>query len=312
MAVGLAILEVVLLAGAAFAVGARRQRRDLALVSAGGGDGAPGRGGVVLAGGLVLGLAGAVVGVVAGVGVARLLLPDVERLANKLGGPFDVRPLELLAVALLGVATGVIASVLPARTAARDDVVAGLTGRRGSVASGRRTPAVGLSMAALGFVVAAYAAHPPARFTLILVGAVISELGFVICSPAIVGLAGRLARFAPLAPRLALRDASRHRGRTGPAVAAIMAAVAGSIAVSTYIVSEVASERANYQPAARIGQPLLHPRPRGSRCQAARPAGGREPDRAVGPRGQRDRAVAHLELRRGEPRQVRVPAAAAR
>src|SRR5206468_12462474 len=38
VAVGLAVLEVVLLAGATFAVGARRQRRDLALVAAAGGD----------------------------------------------------------------------------------------------------------------------------------------------------------------------------------------------------------------------------------------------------------------------------------
>jgi putative ABC transport system permease protein len=256
VAVGLAILEVVLLAGAAFAVGARRQRRDLALISAGGGDAGHVRS-VVLAGGLVLGLIGAVAGVAGGVVAARLLLPVEEGLADKLGGRFDVRPLELLAVGVLGVLTGLLASVLPARSAAREDVVAALTGRRGIVTTARRIPVAGLSMAVLGFVIAAYAAHPPARFTLILVGAVVSELGFVVCSPGIVGLAGRLARFAPLAPRLALRDAARHRARTGPAVAAIMAAVAGSIAVSTYIVSEVASERANYQPQSRIGQPLL-------------------------------------------------------
>lgn len=257
VAVGLAVLEVVLLAGAAFAVGARRQRRDLALISAGGGDARQVRS-VVLAGGLVLGLVGAVLGVAGGVVAARLLLPIEERLADKLGGPFDVRPLELLAVGVLGVLTGLLASVLPARSAAREDVVAALTGRRGTVTTARRVPVAGLSMAFLGFVIAAYAAHPPARFTLILVGAVLSELGFVVCSPAIVGLAGRFARFAPLAPRLALRDAARHRGRTGPAVAAIMAAVAGSIAVSTYIVSEVASERANYVPQARIGQPVMY------------------------------------------------------
>jgi putative ABC transport system permease protein len=263
VAVGLAILEVVLLAGAAFAVGARRQRRDLALLAAAGGDAGHVRA-VVVAGGIVLGLTGAIVGVAGGIASAGLLLSPFQRLANSQAGPFDLHPLELLAVAVLGIITGILASVLPARAAARDDVVAALTGRRGTVSTARRVPQLGLAMIVVGAFVAAYAAHPPVRFTLILVGAVISELGFVVCAPALVGLVGRYARYLPLAPRLALRDASRHRGRTGPAVAAIMAAVAGSIAISTYVVSEVASERANYQPQARIGQTLLDlyaPRP---------------------------------------------------
>jgi putative ABC transport system permease protein len=256
VAVGLAILEVVLLAGAAFAVGARRQRRDLALLAAAGGDEHHVRA-VVVAGGFVLGLTGAVVGVVTGIGTARLLMSPYQRLADSQAGPFDLRPAELAAVAVLGIVTGLLASILPARAAARDDVVAALTGRRGVITTARRVPQVGLAMVVIGAFVAAYAAHPPTRFTLILVGAVISELGFVICAPALVGAVGRAARFLPLAPRMALRDAARHRGRTGPAVAAIMAAVAGSIAISTYVVSEVAQERASYQPEARVGQTLL-------------------------------------------------------
>jgi putative ABC transport system permease protein len=263
VAVGLAILEVVLLAGAAFAVGARRQRRDLALLAAAGGDAGHVRA-VVVAGGVVLGLTGAVVGVLGGIATAALVMSPFQRFADNQAGPFDLRPVELIAVAVLGIVTGILASVLPARAAARDDVVAALTGRRGTVATARRVPQIGLAMVVIGAFVAAYAAHPPTRFTLILVGAVVSELGFVICAPALVGLVGRLAKFLPLAPRLALRDAARHRGRTGPAVAAIMAAVAGSIAISTYVVSEVSQERSNYDPQARIGQTLIQiyaPRP---------------------------------------------------
>jgi putative ABC transport system permease protein len=205
----------------------------------------------------VLGLVGAFVGVIGGIVAASLVMSPFQRLADNQAGPFDLRPLELLAVAVLGIVTGILASVLPARAAGRDDVVAALTGRRGTVSTARRVPQLGLAMVVIGALVAAYAAHPPTRFTLILVGAVVSELGFVICAPAIVGAVGRVARFLPLAPRLALRDAARHRGRTGPAVAAIMAAVAGSIAISTYVVSQVAQERANYQPQARIGQSVI-------------------------------------------------------
>ena len=253
VAVGLAVLEVVLLAGAAFAVGARRQRRDLALVAAAGGDERQVRR-VVLAGGLVLGLVGALVGVAGGILAGRFVLPLAQGLADADAGHFDLRLVELLAVALIGVMTGLLAAVVPARSAARDDVVSALTGRRGTVATTRRVPLVGVTLIVLGAVLAAYAAHPPVRFTLVLVGAVVAEIGFVVCAPWVVGGLTKVARLMPLTPRLAFRDAARHRGRTGPAVAAVLAAVAGSISVSAWITSNLAHDRAQYQPMLRIGQ----------------------------------------------------------
>lgn len=255
VAIGLAVLEVVLLAGAAFAVGARRQRRDLAVVAAAGGD-APDLARVVLSAGVLLGLTGAVVGLGLGVAAGLLALPEVSRLVGRSPGQFDLRPAELAAVLLLGLVTGVLASVLPARAAARDDVIAALTGRRGILRTPRRVPAIGAAMVVIGAVLAARSAADY-HFRLILTGAAISELGFVTCAPSVVGAAARLARHLPLAPRLALRDAGRHRGRSGPAVAAVMAAIAGSIAVSTYFVSTVHRDRADYVPQARVGQPVL-------------------------------------------------------
>jgi putative ABC transport system permease protein len=89
---------------------------------------------------------------------------------------------------------------------------------------------------------------------------VVAELGFVLCAPALVGLAGRLARRLPLPLRLAARDAARHRTRSGPAVAAVVAAVAGSIAVSVYLASNTERGRRAYQPslpvhgAVQVGQ----------------------------------------------------------
>ena len=69
LVVVMALLEVVLLAGPAFAVGARRQSRTLALMAASGGTPKQARR-VILAGGLVLGGAAAALGVVLGI-VAR-------------------------------------------------------------------------------------------------------------------------------------------------------------------------------------------------------------------------------------------------
>lgn len=120
-------------------------------------------------------------------------------------------------------------------------------------------------MIVLGAAASAYAAHPPARFTLVLAGAVIAEIGFIVCAPAVVGATGRAAGLLPLPMRLAVRDASRHRGRTGPAVAAVLAAVAGSVAVSAWITSQVSYDRSSYQPHLRVGQSALEVFPDSSR-----------------------------------------------
>ena len=76
---GIGLLEVVLLAGTAFAVGARRQTRELGLVAAGGGTGRHVRR-IVLAQGLTLGALGAAGGVLAGSAIAIAARPLWERL----------------------------------------------------------------------------------------------------------------------------------------------------------------------------------------------------------------------------------------
>ncbi len=89
---GLALLEIVLLAGPAFAVSARRRQRQLALVAANGGTPAHVRR-IVLADGVVLGLAGAVVGLTAGVVAAFAARPFVEEyLAHSRAGAYRVFP----------------------------------------------------------------------------------------------------------------------------------------------------------------------------------------------------------------------------
>lgn len=86
-----------------------------------------------------------------------------------------------------------------------------------------------------------------------LAGAALAELGLVATTPAVVGLAGRLGALLPAAPRLALRDAARHRTRTAPAVAAVLAAVAGTVGVSTYVSSLERDAAAHYLPLAGPG-----------------------------------------------------------
>jgi putative ABC transport system permease protein len=255
LVVGMALLEVVLLAGPAFAVGAKRRTRELALLTASGGERRDLRR-TVLGGGVVIGVAGGLVGVAGGLLLTRLALHTLERVNGSLVGSFDIRPLELLLIAVVGVLTAVVAAIIPARVAARQDVVAGLTGRRGSVRSLKRVPVLGVLAAGAGALIAVEGARRR-NVNLILAGSAMAELGLVATTPFLVGQAGRLARFLPLGPRLALRDAARNRGRTAPAVSAILAAVAGSIAISMVVASFDKRDRDAYSPQAPTGTTWL-------------------------------------------------------
>ncbi|PVE12314.1 ABC transporter permease [Streptomyces scopuliridis] len=245
--VGLAMLEICLLAGPAFAVGARRSRRQLGLVGANGGDRSHIRA-IVLSGGLVIGVASAVVGTVLGVALTFALRPVLEEYNGGRFGGMEIRPLELIGIAALAVLTGLLAAIVPAVTASRQTVLASLTGRRGVRRSSRVLPVLGLIAFALGAAIALYGSTMTDQFAIVAGGSALAELGVVALTPALVGLFGRIGRWMPLSPRLALRDAVRNRGRTAPAVAAVLAAVAGTVAVSTYEASSDAQSRAAYTP----------------------------------------------------------------
>uniref|UniRef100_A0AAU2JQ41 FtsX-like permease family protein n=1 Tax=Streptomyces sp. NBC_00049 TaxID=2903617 RepID=A0AAU2JQ41_9ACTN len=243
--VGLAMLEICLLAGPAFAVGARRSRRQLGLVGANGGDRRHIRA-IVLSGGLVIGAAAAVVGTAIGIALTLALRPLLEEYLGLRWGGFDVRPLELLAVALLAVLTGLLSAIAPAVTASRQTVLASLTGRRGVRRANRVLPVIGLIAVAIGATVALYGAVSDMGSLVVAGGSALAELGVVALTPVLVGFFGRIGRWLPLSPRLALRDAVRNRGRTAPAVAAVLAAVAGTVAVATYQNSHDVQSRHEY------------------------------------------------------------------
>ncbi|MEU2233253.1 ABC transporter permease [Streptomyces vietnamensis] len=244
--VGLAMLEICLLAGPAFAVGARRSRRQLGLVGANGGARSHIRA-IVLSGGLVIGIAAAVTGIVLALILTLVLQPVLEDTMGQRFGAFDIRPLELLGIALLAVLTGLLAAIVPAFTASRQTVLSSLTGRRGIRRSSRVLPVIGLVALLLGGAVALFGSMVSRQVALVAAGSALAELGVVAMTPALVGLFGRTGRWLPLSPRLALRDAVRNRGRTAPAVAAVLAAVAGTVAVSTYMTSSEAQKRAGYE-----------------------------------------------------------------
>jgi putative ABC transport system permease protein len=268
---GLGLLEVVLLVGPAFAVGVRRRRRDLALVAVAGGDAAHLRR-IVLADGVVLGAGGAAVGLLLGVGAAFAGRPLVEQYVLQARfGAYRVFPAALVAIVAVAVLAGVLAALAPAWSAARQDVVAGLAGRREPPPPGRRWLVLGLLLTVAGAALAAYGATRTAP-TGVLAGVVLGELGLVFCTPTLIGLLARTGRLLPLTPRLALRDASRNRSSAAPAISAVMAAVAGSVALGVYVASDDARQREAWQPGLPPGNVLLQ-RTDGPATGALPPAG---------------------------------------
>ena len=235
---GVLIIEVVLLAGPAFAVGARRRRRDLALVAAAGGTPAHLRR-IVLADGVVLGAVAAAGGLVLGV-LAAVAARDLlaEHVAFARPGAQRFYPEALAGLVALAVLSGVLAALVPAWTAARQPVVAALSGRYAVTRMRKRWAVLGLIVLAAGGAVTVVGARRASE-EVALAGMVIGELGLVLCTPALVGLVARLGGRLPVSLRIALRDVGRNRAAAAPAISAVLAAVAVStLAAAVFAGSE--------------------------------------------------------------------------
>jgi putative ABC transport system permease protein len=273
LVIGFGLIEVCLLAGTAFAVGARRQVRDLGLVAAAGGEPRHVRR-IVLAQGVVTGLVGSLVALPLVILVVFLSRPWLERVSGALMGPLDVRPLELLPLVGLGVLAGLAAAMIPAFTAGRLPVLDALNRRFKSTSLAARWPRIGLilfvagsGLAGLGSWLWLRAEQDYRRavdglsvqvtdqmvqvgngpiggpsttpyVALLLTAFALAALGLALLAPTLVATVARAARRLPLSARMGLRDAGRHRHRTGPAVAAIMGAVAGSVALAFWAVAD--------------------------------------------------------------------------
>jgi putative ABC transport system permease protein len=257
LVVVMTLIEVVLLAGPAFAVGARRQSRSLALLAASGGTPRQARR-VVLASAVVLGATASALGAALGIGVALALLPVLQGFSATWFGPFQVPWLQLGGIALFGLVSALLAAVVPAHIASRQDVVAVLAGRRGDRAPGLRSPLAGLLMVGVGVAGAVAGATRAGGETLIAASAIFSVLGMVLLVPMLLAALARLSRRLPLALRYAVRDAARHRTRTVPAVAAVAATVAGVVALGIANASDAAENEATYTPSTAAGVGALY------------------------------------------------------
>ncbi len=256
-------LETTLLAGPAFAVSAARQRRSLALAATNGAEARQLRR-YVLGQAVVLGVVSAAVAAVGGVLLTLAGLtwwqgvhPDFAT------GPFEVSWAPVLGVFACAVLASVVAALLPAKGIARLDIIAVLAGRPSTHAVRRGLPVAGVTImvisgiATIWSVAALSKAGLNAQAPLLVVGAVGLVLGCLMVIPAVLALVARLGAHLVLPLRLAARDTGRQRGRSTPAVAAIMAAVAALTALSISAASYTQHKQDTYQSQQPMGSGVI-------------------------------------------------------
>ncbi|MCX7522354.1 hypothetical protein OSC27_08695 [Microbacterium sp. STN6] len=266
--IGFALLEVTLLAGAAFMVGARAQERSLATVAS---VGAPRSTllSIITSNGLVLGAVGGVVGVGAGIGIGSVFMAMTDNgSATRYWGYHLSWPI-MAGVALAAVAIGWLGALVPAVRASRIDIVAALRGARRPSPIRRRRPIVGVVLMALGVAVSLAGGGlllvanrenqgnsllSWASVGALVGGPIIIQLGLILCCGLILRVLARVFTRGAVSGRLAARDAARNPGRSVPALAVVMTTVFVAVFAMAMISSTEVTGRANYEYQAQIDQ----------------------------------------------------------
>ncbi|QLD12454.1 FtsX-like permease family protein [Microbacterium oleivorans] len=232
---------VIMLAGAAFAVSARRQQRALAIAASVGADARDLRRTILLQGS-VLGGAGGLVGIGAGIGIAAAVIAVTDDGSATGFWGFHVPWPVLAGILVFALAVGTVSALVPARTVAKSDVIGALRGARRPQGVRASRPLWGSAMIIAGVgltVVSGVAAasvsasrdltwDSPLRWLPIvgiIAGPVVAQLGVVLSGRWLLWLASLGLSRLGVAARMASRDAVANGSRTVPAFAAVGATV---------------------------------------------------------------------------------------
>jgi putative ABC transport system permease protein len=252
------LIVVTLLVGPAFAVGAARQRRTLALAASNGATTTQLRR-TVLSQAVVLGALAAVLGAVLGVlavpVTTRVIIPIWEPWS---GGPLDLPWLQVAGVMAVGMVSALVAAVVPAQRLGRLDIVGVMKGQSVSPPPSKVLFALGLLGAAAGGAVLFYGIVTRASEIVVVAGAVALIVGSLLLVPVLLTLVARLARHFPVALRMATRDAARQRARSAPSVAAVVGAVAALTMIGVGLSSDTEQQRRAYVPQTIAGEALVY------------------------------------------------------
>jgi putative ABC transport system permease protein len=218
------MLLIALVAVGGFTVLAQRRLRSLGMLGALGATDRNIRL-VVRINGLLVGVAGALIGTVLGLAAWLAYRPHLESTSHHLIGTFALPWIVIGPAIAIAVLATYLAAARPARSITKIPVVAALSGRPAPLKQVHRSAIPGVALfglAALLFVYTGKSNGNGGGGALTLVGGFVVLIAAVIMlAPLSLELLGRLAGPAPIAVRLALRDLVRYRARSGSALAAI-------------------------------------------------------------------------------------------
>ncbi|MCB0996732.1 MAG: ABC transporter permease, partial [Acidimicrobiales bacterium] len=222
------LLEVGLIAAAAFTAGTRRRLREFGLLATVGADAGHIRK-LVLAEALVLGVIGAVSGAVLGVVATRLGAGVFRAMASHSVAGVSSRPSEVVGPVVVGILAALAAAWFPARSAARVAPLAALAGRMPSRPLRLRSVPLALALIGVGLLITGAAAASvrssyetsDATVLTMVAGSLLCLAGAAVGASWVVGVVGTWRRL-PLSLRLVARDASRQRFRSAVAVASLV------------------------------------------------------------------------------------------
>jgi putative ABC transport system permease protein len=195
---------------------------------------------VLRANGVIVGGVGALLGFALGLVAWLAYRPHNEQSAHHLI-PMFALPWTVIVVAMvLAVVATLLAAGHPARAITRVPVVAALAGRPAAPRQIHRSFVPGVIALVIGFFMfAASGASGSSGAIWLIPGFVALITGIILMAPFFLALLARVGRRAPIATRLALRDLSRYRARSGSALSAIsvgvlIAVVVCAVAVARY------------------------------------------------------------------------------
>ena len=235
--VGMLLIALVSVGG--FTVLAQRRLRSLGMLESMGATDRNVRL-VLRANGVIVGAAGALFGFALGLVAWLAYRPHNEQSAHHLI-PIFALPWTVIVVAMvLAVVATFVAAGHPARAITRVPVVAALAGRPAPPRQIHRSFVPGVIALVIGFFMfTASGAAGSSGVIWLIPGFIALIAGIILMAPFFLALLARVGRKAPIAIRLALRDLSRYRARSGSALSAIsvgvlIAVVICAVAIARY------------------------------------------------------------------------------
>jgi putative ABC transport system permease protein len=191
---------------------------------------------VVRANGTVVGVVGAVAGFVLGLVVWLAYRPSLEQSAHHVIGVFALPWVVVAAAMVLAIVATFFAASRPARAITRVPIIAALSGRPAPPRQIHRSAIPGIVCLVAAFLLLGYSGstnsgNGSGGAPELVLGIAILIPGLILLAPFFLSLTARLARRAPIATRLALRDLARYRARSGSALAAISVGVLAAVIV---------------------------------------------------------------------------------